>query len=136
MAKPPLGTEKTAKDPKEEELSKETPSEITWTQDPYNRSPGRTGQATPKVSMVEVPDEEDDTSFQLKSHTVSTRTQVDLWKDSGLGFQFIKKSDPWVNKSRSLNRSRSIHSEMVLPMGDLPGTCTQFIDKICPLWED
>ncbi len=80
--------------------------------------------------------EQEELNKFLKSHTVPTRTQVDLWKDPGPGFQFIKKSDPWVNKSRSLNRSGSIYSEMVLPTGDLPGTHTQFIDKICPLWED
>ncbi len=63
MVKPPLEMETTAQDLKEKELLKETPSENAWTQDPYNRSPGQTRQEVPKVSMVEVPNKEDDTSF-------------------------------------------------------------------------
>ncbi len=108
-AKPPLGMANTAlgeesKSPNKQEAPCQptnTSSTVQWTPTNINKG-ARTGQAMPKVSMVEVPDKEDDTSFQKWKRTnpspsiASEVTQPTVAKSSDFSAKAEKVPHLWL----------------------------------------
>ncbi len=117
-AKPPLGMQTTAQvleskssfqqgapvqDPEEESLKGNLNASDPVQETPNNRNKGaQTRREMPKVHMVEIPDEEDDTSFQqwwkadLTSSVVPEVTQLMVARPSGSGVKTEKVPSEWL----------------------------------------